>query len=82
MENILSNKTKETQNIPILFCMSNDYIEQLIVVITSILENNTASDFTFYIFHNEKFKEENKKLLKKIFCRINGIASDYSVCLC
>lgn len=60
----MSNKTKETQNIPILFCMNNDYIEQLIVVITSILENNAASDFTFYIFHNEKFKEENKKLLK------------------
>ena len=63
MENILSNKTKETQNIPILFCINNDYIEQLIVVITSILENNTASDFTFYIFHNEKFKEENNQII-------------------
>ena len=50
----------EIQAIPILFCSSSKYIDQLIVTITSIIENNKDSYFVFYIFH-QNFTEEEKK---------------------
>ena len=53
---------RKIKNIPVLFCINNNYIFQLIVIITSILENSDKS-YTFYIFHSEDFTPENMDLL-------------------
>lgn len=56
-------KTSEKE-IPVLFCCNSKYVSKLIVVITSVLENNKNTPFIFYIFQRD-FTAADKKQLQK-----------------
>ena len=58
------------------FFEANERISTIKTELSSLEIETKYFEFTTHDIYS------NKKLLKKIFCRINGIASDYSVCLC
>jgi len=60
MEDIMVKDLSNREMIPILFCISAQYVKQLIVCITSILENNKDVNFVFYVFHRNLSKDNEK----------------------
>ena len=78
--NIFNYKTSYSNiTIPIAFSLDNGFIYQVIVSITSILENAfKTTKYDFYIMHPSNFNEENKIKLKNFEkkyerCSINFI---------
>ena len=61
----MQNKGHQQHTIPICFCCGKDYIEHLVVALTSVLENNRNYSFVFYILSSNLGAEE-KALLEQI----------------
>ncbi len=64
----MKNKQQEqkcSSTIPVLFCLNKSYIQHLIVLLTSILENNKGIFFDFYIFSTD-FSDSEKELLNNV----------------
>lgn len=57
----------ENVGIPIAMAMDDNYVYPTIVSITSAMENaDQGTEYSFYIMHNPKFKEENKEKVKSL----------------
>ncbi len=64
----------ENVGIPIAMAMDDNYVYPTIVSITSAMENaREGTEYSFYIMHNPKFKEENKE-------KVKSLENKYSAC--
>lgn len=57
--------TNQKITIPVCFCCGKDYVEHLVVTLTSVLENNKNYTFIFYIFSGN-FGAAEKALLEQV----------------
>lgn len=65
------NTVNQKFTIPVCFCCGKDYVEHLIVALTSVLETNQKNAFIFYIFSGNLGQEE-RALLEQIQQRYNN----------